>query len=113
MRRWRLSLPVGFAAALLAFDAQSFDWPGVALKFLQRHAVPCAAVAKMDSVLGADIATCEDGREWALFWVENEVAFIDARTRRFYRWQADLYRSHPQLYESVTASFQVSGDGFP
>jgi hypothetical protein len=74
MRRWKLSLPVGFAAALLAFDAQSFDWPGVALKFLQRHAVPCAAVAKMDSVLGADIATCEDGRMWALFWVENEVA---------------------------------------
>ena len=113
MRRWRLSLPVGFAAALLASGAQSFDLPGVALKFLQRHAVPCASVARMDSVPGADIATCEDGRKWVLFWVENEVAFIDARTRHFYRWQADVYRSHPQLYESVTTGFQVSEHGVP
>ena len=108
-----MSLPVALAVALLASRAQSFDWPGVALKFLQRHAVPCAAVAKMDSVLGADIATCEDGREWALFWVDNEVAFIDPQTRRLYRWRAEIHTSHPQLYESVTVSFPVPGHGAP
>ena len=111
-RRWTISLAVVLAAALLPAGVQAFDWPGVALKFLRRHAVPCGAIAKVVSVLGADVATCRDGREWALFWVEDEVALIDARTRRLYRWEPDVYGAYPQLYgSSAPDSQEPEGSG--
>ena len=113
MRRWTIPLSVVLVSALLPFSAQSFDLRRVALKFLHLHAVPCGAVVKADSALGADIVACEDGREWALFWVENEVAFIDPQTRRLYRWRPDVHRSHPQLYGSSAVSFQIPAAGGP
>jgi hypothetical protein len=108
-----MALLIALSAALLASGAQSFDWPGVALKFLQRHDVPCRAVTKMDSVVGAEIATCDDGREWALFWLENEVAFIDPQSRRPYRWRAEVNRAHPQLYDGVRVKLPISGNSAP
>lgn len=113
MRHWTLSVLVVTASALLSFSARSQDLQDVTLRFLQRHAVPCGSVIKVDSPHGMDeVAICEDGREWALFWLENEVAFVHPRTRELYRWEASVYRSQPQLYRGLTASFKVSeGDG--
>src|SRR5262249_46397887 len=113
MRHWAMSVSIVFALALLTSSTHSEDLREVTLRFLQRLAVPCESVIKVDSTLGMDeIATCEDGREWALFWLEDEVAFVQPRTRELYKWEAGLNRSHPQLYGRLTASFQVSrGNG--
>src|SRR5215471_9786433 len=97
MRHWAMSVSVVSASMLLTFSAESEDLRDVTLRFLQRQAVPCGSVTKVENTLGMDeIATCEDGREWALFWLESEVAFVHRRTRELYRWQADVYRSQPQ-----------------
>ena len=121
MGYWAMSVSVISASALLMSSAHSEDMFSthseelrkVSLKFLQLHAVPCGSVTKVESPMGMDeIATCEDGREWALFWLENEVAFVHPRTGELYRWQADVYRSQPQLYGGLTASFKASeGNG--
>jgi hypothetical protein len=121
MKYWVMSISVISASALLTVSAHSEDifsahaeeLRNVSLKFLQLHAVPCSSVAKVESSLGMDeIATCEDGQEWALFWLENEVAFVHPQTRELYRWEASVYRFQPQLYRGLTASFKVSeGDG--
>jgi hypothetical protein len=104
VKLWTISLSVVLASALPALSAQPFDLRGVSLKFLHRHEVPCRAIATVVTALGADIATCEDGRQWALLWVEDDVAFINPQTRQLYRWESDVYRSYPQLYESVTVN---------
>src|SRR4051794_16734692 len=45
---------------------------GVAHKFLQRHGVPCRLVLKVGSPRDmGEVATCQDEREWALFWLED------------------------------------------
>ena len=115
MRHWAMSVSIIFASALLMssarsedmFSTHSEDLRNVSFKFLQLHAVPCEFVTKVDSPLGMDeIATCEDGREWALFWLENEVAFVHPRTRELYRWEADVYRTQPKLYGSLLASLR-------
>ena len=50
---------------------------GVAQKFLQRHGVPCLFVLKVGSPGDMEeVATCQDKREWALFWLEGEIAFL-------------------------------------
>ena len=104
-----MSVPIVFALALLPFSAQPQDLRDVTLRFLQRHGVPCGSVLKVDSPHGLDeIAVCDDRREWALLWLENEIAFVHPRTRELYRWQADVYWSQPQLYGSMTVSSQVS-----
>jgi hypothetical protein len=110
----RLSVFIVSASALLSFSAQSEDLRDVTLRFLQRHGVPCGSVTKVDSPHGMDeVAVCDDGREWALFWLEDEIAFVHPRTRELYRWQTDVYRSHPQLYGRVTVSFHVSEGSVP
>ena len=64
--------------------------------FLQRHGVPCQSVVKVDSTDNIDeVAICEDGREWVMFWLENEVAFVRPGSRQFYRWSPDLYSAFP------------------
>src|SRR5215831_5733187 len=122
MSQWAMSVSVVSASALLVVSVHSQDMfsthseglRDVTLRFLQRHTVPCGSVTKVESTLGMDeIATCEDGREWALFWLENEVAFVYPRTRELYRWRAEVYRSQPQLYGILTASFRVSGSSGP
>jgi hypothetical protein len=35
---------------------------------------------------GYEVAICQDGREWAMFWLENEVAFVRPGSRQFYKW---------------------------
>ena len=70
----------------------------VYLKFLHNHGVPCQAIIKRDSTVHMDeVVTCEDGREWVLFWLENEVAFVKPETGDLYRWQRDMHRSAPSL----------------
>ena len=114
MRHWAILASAVSALALLSFSAQSQDLRDVTLRFLQRHGVPCLSVTKVDSPHGMDeVAVCEDGREWALFWLEDEIAFVHPRTRELYRWQADVYRSQPQLYGSITVSLPVSGRSRP
>ena len=110
----RLSVVIVSTSALLSFSAQSQDLRDVTLRFLQRHGVPCGFVTKVDSPHGMDeVAVCDDGREWALFWLEDEIAFVHPQTRELYRWQADVYRSQPQLYGSITVHFPVSGRSGP
>ena len=121
MRYWAMPVSVVSVSALLMISAHAEDMfsnhaeelRNVSLQFLHLHAVPCGSVTKVESALGMEeIATCEDGREWALFWLENEVAFVHPRTRELYRWQADVYRSQPQLHGDLKASFRASkGDG--
>ena len=42
-----------------------------------------------------------------LFWLENEVAFVQPGTRKLYKWRWELNEQYPQLYN---ASPRVSGD---
>src|SRR5262245_340925 len=68
----------------------------VAHRYLQRHGVPCQFVVKVGSTsrgLG-EFAACQDGREWVLFWLEDEVAFVQPQTRELYKWDRGLYLSH-------------------
>lgn len=46
----------------------------------------------------AEVATCEDGREWALFWLEDEIGFVDPQRREAYKWDRQTYRLYPELY---------------
>jgi hypothetical protein len=72
---------------------------GVAHKFLQRHGVPCLFVVKVGSPSDmGEVATCQDGREWALFWLEDEIAFVHPQTRESYKWDRQIYVSHPEIY---------------
>ena len=120
MRYWAMSVSAACAVLLVRsahsedlFSRHAEELRNVTLQFLHLHAVPCGSVTKVESVLGMEeIATCEDGREWALFWLENEVAFVHPRTSELYRWQADVYKSQPQRYGGLKASFRASkGDG--
>jgi hypothetical protein len=80
-------------------NSQARDIHDVAQQFLHRHGVPCLTVVRVDSTheLG-EVATCQDGREWVLFWLEDEIAFVDPESRQPYRWQRDVYVSYPGLY---------------
>ncbi|MGD9884653.1 MAG: hypothetical protein AB7I59_30405 [Geminicoccaceae bacterium] len=71
----------------------------MALQFLQRLSVPCLSVLKVDHTddLG-EVATCQDGREWILLWVEGEIAFVHPQTREAYRWDLKVYMSHSEIY---------------
>lgn len=103
MMQWAMPVSVISASVFLTSSALSQDLRDVTLKFLQHLAVPCVYVTKVESAMAMDeTAVCEDGREWALFWLENEVAFVDPATRELYRWRPDLYKSQPQLYGSLS-----------
>jgi len=90
---------VALAALFLSGSAQAQDLNGVAHQFLQRHGVPCQRVLKVGSPrdLG-ERATCQDGRDWALFWLEDEIAFIQPQTGDAYKWDREVYRAHQELY---------------
>ena len=45
-----------------------------------------------------EVATCQDGREWALFWLEDEIAFVQPTTRELYKWDREVYIAYPALY---------------
>ena len=94
-----LCTSIALAALFLPGSAQAQDLNGVAHQFLQRHGVPCLRVLKVGSPrdLG-EMATCQDGREWALFWLEDEIAFVHPRTGDAYKWDRQVHLSHPELY---------------
>lgn len=100
LARWKFCVCVAVSCLFLAFGAQSRDVAGLAQSFLRLHHVPCERVTHIERWrLGVEmIATCQDGRRWALFFVEGDVAFVQPRTNAFYRWQPEIYRAYPQLY---------------
>jgi len=105
-----LSGALAFATFLLATllvpcSAYAQELNDVAHRFLRRHGVPCVLVLKVGSPgdMG-EAATCQDGREWALFWLEDEIAFVHPQTRESYRWDRQIYLSHPEIFSGPTPS---------
>lgn len=95
-----LLAPIAVPASLfLSPSAHAQQLNDAAHRFLQRQGVPCQLVLKVGSLddLG-EVATCQDGREWVLFWIEGEIAFVHPRTREPYRWNSQIYRAHPELF---------------
>ena len=90
---------VVLGALFLSCSTYSQELNGAAHRFLQRHGVPCRFILKVGSPhdLG-EVVTCQDGREWALFWLEDEIAFVQPTTRELYKWNREIYMSYPELY---------------
>ena len=106
---------VALGVLFLSCSTYSRDLNGIAHQYLQRHGVPCLFVLKVGGPhdLG-EVATCQDGREWALFWLEDEIAFVQPTTRELYKWDWEVYLSYPELYggSKRTAHNELSaGDG--
>ena len=80
------SLCASFGAFFVSFSACPQELDGVAHQFLQRHDVPCDFVLKVGLDNSGQAAVCEDGRAWALFWMENEIAFVQQQTTEHYKW---------------------------
>jgi hypothetical protein len=98
--RWKLCVCVAVSCLFLPLGAQARDVADLALSFLRLQGVPCERITHTDRWrMGAEvIATCEDGRRWALFFIEGDVAFVQPRTNAFYRWRRDTYLAYPELY---------------
>ena len=107
------------AATLVIFfssGAHSQSLLEVCLAYLQRHGVPCRSVVKIDVADYRDeIVTCQDGREWVLFWLENEVAYVQPQTHHLYKWAREIYEAHPNVYgrSKPTCHAVSAGDGLP
>ena len=105
-----LSGALAFATFLLATlflpcSAYAQELNDVAHRFLRRHGVPCVLVLKVGSPRDmGEVATCQDGREWALFWLEDEIAFVHPQTREPYKWDREVYMSHPEIYGRLNPS---------
>ena len=96
-----LSWMIGPLIALMALtgSSRSQSLLEVSLTYLQRHGVPCKSVVKIDSTDTLDeVATCQDGSEWVLLWLENEIAFVRPGSHQLYRWRRDVYNLYPYLY---------------
>ena len=110
---WILAPSVALVALTASSHSQTLS--EVSFTYLQRHGVPCQSVVKVDSTDNMDeVALCQDGREWVIFWLEDEVAFVRPGSRQLYRWRPDVYISYPDLYESsqrIAKSEFVKGDG--
>jgi hypothetical protein len=90
---------VALGALFLSRSAYSQDPNGVTHQYLQRHGIPCLFVLKVDSPHDfGEVATCQDGREWVLLWLEGEIAFVHPQTRELYKWDHQIYMSHPEIY---------------
>jgi hypothetical protein len=111
---WWLLAP-SLALMALTASSQSQSLSEVSLMYLQRHGVPCEAVVKVDSTDTLDeVAICQDGREWVLFWLEDEVAFVRPGSRQLYRWRPEVNSSFPDLYKGpqrISKNQFVGGDG--
>ena len=95
---WILAPSVTLVALTASSQSQSLS--EVSLTYLQRHGVPCQSVVKVDSTDNMDeVALCQDGREWVLFWLEDEVAFVRPGSRQLYRWRPDVNISFPDVYK--------------
>lgn len=106
---------VALGTLFLSCSGYSQELNRVAHQFLQRHGVPCLFVVKVGSTNGLDeVTTCQDGREWALFWIEDEIAYVHPQTREFYKWDSEVYIAYPELYGgSKRAAYAelAAGDG--
>lgn len=90
---------LALAMLFLSCSVYAQDLNGVAHQFLERHGVPCPRVLNVGSPRDmGEVATCQDGRQWALFWLEDEIALVQPQTGDAYKWDRDVYRSHPDLY---------------
>jgi len=111
---WWILAP-SLALMALTASSQSQSLSEVSLTYLQRHGVPCQSVVKVDSTDNMDeIALCEDGREWVLFWLEDEVAFVRPGSRQLYRWRPEVNISFPDLYKGpqrISQNQFVGSDG--
>jgi hypothetical protein len=47
-----------------------------------------------------EVATCQDGREWIMLWVDNEIAFVQPESREAYRWKSDTYEAYPEIFSN-------------
>lgn len=99
---------VALGALFLSSSTYSQELGGVAHKFLQRHGVPCLFVLQIGSPGMGEVATCEDRREWALFWLEDEIALVHPQTRELYKWDRQIYVSNPEMYTGPTATHPTS-----
>jgi len=110
---WILAPSVTLVALTASSQSQSLS--EVSLTYLQRHGVPCQSVVKVDSTDNMDqVVLCEDGREWVLFWLEDEVAFVRPGSRQLYRWRLDVNSSFPDLYKGpqrISKNQFVGSDG--
>lgn len=98
---------VALGTLLVSRSACTQELNDVAHRFLQRHGVPCLLVLKVGSPGPYDIsevATCQDGREWALFWLEDEIALVLPQTREPYKWDRQIYLSHPEIFSRPNPS---------
>ena len=110
-RVWWILAP-SLALMPLTASSQSQSLSEVSLTYLQCHGVPCQSVVKVDSTDTLDeVAICQDGREWAMFWLEDEVAFVRPGSRQFYKWSPDLNSSFPYLFERSQRISQIQGVG--
>ena len=110
---WILAPSVTLVALTASSQSQSLS--EVSLTYLQRHGVPCQSVVKVDSTDNMDqVVLCEDGREWVLFWLEDEVAFVRPGSRQLYRWRPEVNSSFPDLYKGpqrISKNQFVGSDG--
>ena len=100
-RRGIFSWMIGPVIALVALTggSRSQSLLEVSLTYLQRQGVPCKSVVKIGSTDKLDeVATCQDGSEWVLFWLEGEIAFVQPGTHQLYRWRREVYNLYPYLY---------------
>jgi hypothetical protein len=112
--KWIFSWVVAPSVAIVALAASSHSQSllDVSLTYLQRHEVPCQSVVKVDSTDQLDeVATCQDGREWVLLWLENEIAFVHPGSRELYRWRREAYISYPSLYGASKPNVKTEAAG--
>jgi hypothetical protein len=102
---WCSRVAFGMLFPFLSCSTYAQELNSVAHRFLKRHGVPCVLVPKVGSPRDmGEVATCQDGREWALFWLEDEIAFVDPQTRESYKWDRQIYVSHPEIYAGPSIS---------
>lgn len=105
---------VVLAALFIGLESQAQELNEVALAYLQRHGVPCLSVARVDRAAQEFdlIATCHDGRRWALFFFEGEVAFLQSATGEPYKWRQEVYESYPEVYVDQKVQAEDSREPF-
>lgn len=96
---------VALGTLFLSRSTYAQDLNEVAHTFLQHHGVPCELVLKVGSPHDmGEVATCQDGREWTLFWLEDEIAFVHPQTGEPYKWDREIYLSYPDIYSGLNPS---------
>jgi hypothetical protein len=111
LRRAAAGLVAAAAGLVLAFACRAEQLEAVALRFLHNHGVSCRTVLQVGTRDMDETVTCEDGREWVLFWLEDEVAFVVPETGELYRWRPEFHRASLQAYGGPKILSSFVGDG--